>query len=68
MTREEAIELGKKTAKKFRREVAVRNEYGNYSVWFRYTPGREGYEADAGAECGGALSCFVRTDGTVVDL
>jgi hypothetical protein len=68
MRRDQAIELAKKMAKKEGRQMTVRNQYGDYNVWFRYTAGREGRVADAGGEAFGVLSCFVHPDGTVEEL
>ena len=59
MYKDEAIELAKKAAKKEGRQMVVRNEFGDYNVWFRYEAGREGYIADAGGEAFGVLSAFV---------
>ena len=57
-------------AKKEGRQMTVRNQYGDYNVWFRYEDGREGRLgiADAGGEAFGVLSCFVHPDGRVVNL
>lgn len=48
--------------------MTVRNEYGDYNVWFRYENGREGQVADAGGEAFGVLSAFIYPDGHVVNL
>lgn len=67
MTRDEAIEQAKQAAKLDNRIMAVRNDYGDYSAWYHYEDKHERMKADAGAEAGGVLSCYVYPDGHVVN-
>lgn len=67
MTKEAAIEAAKRIAKTDKRVMAIRNDYGDYSAWYHYTELEIYKIADAGANAGGVLSCFVYPDGSVVD-
>lgn len=64
-TLEEATDQAKKIAKRDKRIMCVRNDYGNYSAWYHYEPGREGQIADAGATVGGLIVHYVYPDGTI---
>lgn len=67
VTREEAIEVAKKTAARDQREMFVRNDYGTYYTWYRYNAGQEGRVADAGGDAFGVISCLVTVDGRVIE-